>query len=137
MIDTARARAMIEAIWNDGALQLIDELYAENFVGHDPQNPIQGRDAFRDWVMEARAAVPDFHINLHETVTEGDMTVTRWTASGTFAIDWRELPATGKAFVISGITMSKFDEGKIVEGWANTDNLGMLQQLGVVPETAS
>jgi len=87
--------------------------------------------------METRTIVPDFHINLHETITEGDLSVTRWIASGTQAKEWRGIPATNKAFVISGMTMSKFEGDKIVESWVNTDNLGMLQQLGIVPETAS
>lgn len=136
MIDTARARAMIEAIWNDGDLDAIDELYAENFVGHDPQNPLQGREAMRAWVIEARTNVRDIHINLHETITEGDISVTRWTVSGTFAADWRSMPITGKTFVVPGMTMSKFEGDKVVESWIHTDNLGMLQQVGIVPEMA-
>lgn len=136
MIDIDRARTMVTAIWNDGDLDAIDELYAENFVGHDPQNPVQGRAGMKQWVADTRDMIPDFHINLHETIAEGDISVTRWTASGTHRKEWRGIPATNKTFVVSGMTMSKFDGDKIVESWLNADNLGMLQQLGVVPEMA-
>lgn len=137
MIDTDRVLALVDRIWNEGDLDAIDELYAENFAGHDPQNPLQGRDAMRAWVQEARSVVPDFHINLHETISEGDISVTRWTVSGTQRKEWRGMPPTGKAFVITGMTMSKFDGDKIVESWVNADNLGMLAQLGVIPAEAS
>lgn len=138
MFDADHIRSKVLALWNDGDLDVIDEIYAENFVSHDPQNPIQGRAEMRTWVKEAMAMAPDFHIELHETISEGDIGVTRWTVAGTHTNDWREIPATGKHFVVTGITMSKFsDDGKIVESWANADNLGMLQQLGIVPQLAT
>ncbi len=136
MIDIERARSLVNAIWNDGNLDAIDALYAANFVGHDPHNPIQGIAGMKQWVEETRNTMPDFHINLHESIVEGDVGVTRWTASGTHRNEWRGIPATNKTFVVSGMTMSKFDGDKIVESWVNADNLGMLQQLGIVPDMA-
>lgn len=137
MIDTDRARALVDDIWNNGNLDAIDELYGENFAGHDPHNPIQGRGGMRAWVMETRSVVPDFHIKLHETVSEGDISVTRWTATGTQANEWRGIPASNKTFVISGMTMSRFDGGTIAESWVAADDLGMLTQIGVIPDMAS
>lgn len=134
MMDIDRARSLVEALWNEGDFDVIEELYADNFVGHDPHNPIQGRGGMRQWVEDTRRVMPDFHINLHETLTDGDMSVTRWTASGTQRGEWRGIPATNKTFVVTGMTMSKFDDDKIVESWVNADNLGMLQQLGIIPQ---
>lgn len=136
MIDAERARALLEEIFNQGNLDAIDELYTENFVGHEPQNPIQGREALKAWVQELRRVSPDFHMNLHETLVDGDMAATRWTVTRTHAADWRGMPATNRPYVVSGITMSKFSGGKIAESWVNADNLGMLQQLGIVPQFA-
>ncbi len=133
MIDVAHVQSLVDELWNNHNLDVIDELYAENFVGHDPHNPRQGRDGMREWVKEAWAGSSDFHINLHETFAEGDMAVSRWTATGTHDGDWLDIPATGEHFVVTGITMSKFHDGKIVESWVNADNLGMLQQLGIIP----
>lgn len=138
MIDADRTRSMILSLWNHGDLDVIDELYAENFVGHDPQNPLHGRAEVRAWVEEALEVIPNFHIELHEQIAEGDMAATRWTAAGTHAKDWRGMPTSGKEFVVTGITISKFaSDGKIVESWANADDLGALQQLGIVPQLAS
>jgi len=95
---------------------------------------MQGRAGVLAWYEGVKSLSPDFHIDLHETVTEGDTAVTRWTASGTATGEWRGIPPTGKPFVITGMTMSKFSDGKIVESWANGDDLGLLQQLGLVPE---
>ncbi len=136
MIDVARVRTLITELYNEGNLDVIDELFAENFSGHDPQNPIEGREGMREWVQEIRRISPDIHLNLHETVAEGDMTATRWTFSGTHSAEFRGIPATNLPYVISGMTMSKFSEGKVVESWIQADNLGMLQQIGVVPQMA-
>lgn len=137
MIDVARTRALIDEIWNKRNLEAIDDIYAENFVGHDPQNPIEGRDGMREWIEEVIHISPDFHINLHETVAEGDVAVTRWTASGTHSSEWKGIPPTNRPYVVTGMTMSKFSDGLIVESWVNTDNLGMLQQLGIIPQVAT
>lgn len=136
MIDIDRTRDLLDAIWNQRHLGAVDELYAENFVGHDPQNPLQGRDGVKGWVEETMTVAPDFHLDLHETIAEGDMAVTRWTASGTQRGEWRGIPPTNKSFVVTGMTMSKFVDGRIVESWSNSDTLGVLQQLGIVPEMA-
>ena len=136
MIDTERARALVEAIWNGKDMDAIEELFAENYVGHDPQNPVRGTAEVRAWVEGTLDVGPDFHINIHEMITSGDVSASRWTASGTQRKEWRGIPPTNKAFVMTGITMSKWDGDKVVESWVNADNLGMLQQLGIVPEMA-
>ncbi len=134
MIDIARVRDLIDAIWNRDDLDAIDQLFGENFVSHNPQNPIEGPDGFRAWYHEVKKWSPDFHINLHETVVQDDLVATRWTASGTDSGPFRSMTPTGKHYVVTGMTLSKFSDGKIVESWVNMDDLGLLQQLGVVPE---
>jgi predicted ester cyclase len=61
---------------------------------------------------------------------------TRWTAAGTQDGELMGMPASGKQVVVSGITIDRFEDGMIVEGWTSRDTLGMMQQLGLVPETA-
>lgn len=136
MIDTQRVRSLILALWNEGDTDAIDELYAKKYVGHDPHNPLHGPGDVREWHDEVKASAPDFHIEIHDMVAEGDIGVSRWTASGTDTGGWQGMPATGKSWTVTGMTMSKFEDGKIVESWANADNLGLMQQIGLVPETA-
>lgn len=137
MIDIARTKARIESLWNDGDLDVIDDLYADNFVGHDPQNPMQGKDDVRSWYNEVKTSAPDVHLNLHETIASGDVLASRWTVSGTDTGGYRGVPPTNKTWLITGLTMSKFHDGKIVESWAVSDNLGLMQQMGLVPETSA
>jgi predicted ester cyclase len=61
--------------------------------------------------------------------------VTRWTARGTHQGETEEMgPATGKRMEITGLSMERFSEGKVAESWDNYDALGMMQQLGMIPE---
>lgn len=136
MIDTTRVRSLVEALWNDDDMDAVEELYSDKYIGHDPQNPLHGKQGVREWHDEVKASAPDFHINIHETLVDGDLTVSRWTASGTDTGGWRGAPATQQSWTITGMTMSKYEDGKIVESWANADNLGLMQQMGMVPEVA-
>ena len=67
---------------------------------------------------------------------EGNMVATRWTGRGTHTGELMGIPPTGKQVTVVGITISRVEDGKVVEEWTNWDTLGMLQQLGVVPELA-
>lgn len=135
----SRAQRMIDMLgrlWDEGDLDIIDDLYTENYVSHSPHNPLQGRAEVRAWVQEVLRAFPDFHINFHESIEQGDMMAVRWTASGTHRSDFRNIPATNKTVVIPGISISTFSGDQVAETWISLDDLGMMQQLGVVPEFA-
>lgn len=123
-------------LWDEGDLDLIDELYTENHVIHNPNNPLKGRSEVRAWVKEVLKAFPDFHVNFHEWVEQGDVMSARWTASGTHRGDFRQIPATGKTVVVAGISFSKFSGDRLAETWMALDDLGMMQQLGAIPEFA-
>jgi len=85
---------------------------------------------------ELRAAQPDLHIDVHEMVIEGDPCASRWTMGATAANEFRGLPATGKTYVMTGMTFSKLEGDRVVEEWTNYDLLGALQQVGIIPEMA-
>ena len=132
----SRAEKTIELLgrlWDDGDLDVIDELYTENYVSHSPQNPLQGREEMRDWARQVLRAFPDFHINFHEWIEQVDMVAVRWTASGTHRGDFRGVPATNKTVVIPGMSYSKYSGNMLAESWIAMDDLGMMQQLGVIP----
>ena len=135
----SRAERTIELLgrlWDEGDLDVIDELYTEHHVSHSPHNPLKGRAEVRAWVKEVVKAFPDFHIDFHEWIEQGDLVSTRWTASGTHQGEFRNIPATGKTVVIAGISFSKYSGNQLAETWIAVDDLGMMQQLGVVPEFA-
>jgi steroid delta-isomerase-like uncharacterized protein len=85
------------------------------------------------YVAALRDAFPDVHITIEDQVAEGDRVVTRWTARGTHTGAFQGIPPTGKRGSMTGIDINRFADGKVVECWTNADDLGLLQQLGVIP----
>jgi steroid delta-isomerase-like uncharacterized protein len=129
-------RLLIE-IWNQGKLDAADELIAAEAVNHDPGNPFadeKGPAAYKKLVGMYLEAFPNTTFTVRDQIEEGDKVVTRWTAKGTHKGALMGVPATGKDVEINGISIDRFENGKVVEAWSNWDSLGMLQQLGVVPK---
>lgn len=131
----ALVRRLIDEVWNQGKLAMTDELVAPNFATHDPGSPDFGRgpQAVKQGVSLYRNAFPDIRFTIEDMVAEGDKVVTRWTASGTHKGELSGIPPTGKKTTVTGVTISRFAGGKIVETWSNWDTLGLMQQLGVAP----
>ena len=130
----ALSRRFIEEVWNNKNLEVIDELVAPDQVDHalPPGLPpgIDGNKAFIGMFMNA---FPDVKIVVEDQVAEGDMVVTRWRATGTHTGELMGIPPTGKKVTVTGIDINRFSGGKDVEHWGQFDQLGMMQQLGVVP----
>ncbi len=129
------AGRVLEEPWA-GNLGTIDELIAPEFVGHNPpaREPILGPDGFREFVERYRSAYPDVRVMVDAQLAEGDRVVTRWTAQGTHRGELMGIGPTGREVTVHGITISRISGGKVVESWSNWDALGMLVQLGAVPE---
>jgi predicted ester cyclase len=83
------------------------------------------------------SAFPDGAITVDDQIAEGDTVATRWTGRGTHQGELMGIPPTGKQVTVAGLSYTKFKSGKMVESWANWDTLGMLQQIGAVPATAT
>lgn len=121
----------------EGKLGVIDELVAPDYVGHDPAQPeMHGPEGIKQFITGYLAGFPDGRITIDGQLAEGDMVATRWTGRGTHQGELMGIPPTGKQVTVSGITISRVKNGKVVEEWSNWDTLGMLQQLGVVPAMA-
>jgi steroid delta-isomerase-like uncharacterized protein len=131
-------RRLNDEAWNQGSLDVVDELIAEDFVGIVIGGPeqIRGPHAFREFVAMYRKAFPDLSISIDQQIAEGDTVVTRWTATGTHQGDLMEMPATGKQAITAGININRIAGGKLVEGWGLFDMLGLLQQIGAIPTVA-
>jgi steroid delta-isomerase-like uncharacterized protein len=134
----ALIRRYNDEFWGKGDESLLEELFAENLVDHNPAgNDLPpGREGMRQALANFRTAFPDLTTSLEHLIAEGDKVVLRWRARGTHEGDLMGIPATGKQVTLSGIDILRIEKGKIAERWAEYDNLGLLQQLGVVPEMA-
>jgi len=131
--NTTVASRWYEEVFNAGNLALIDELFAPNFVDHDPSNPLPGLEGVRQLVSMYRGAFPDLHLTIEDEITEGDKVVTRFTGRGTHKGPLMGIPPTGKRVTITAIDILRFEHGRIAEHWGNQDLLGMMRQLGVIP----
>ena len=121
----------------EGNLGVIDELIASDYVVHDPAQPeARGPEGVKEFVRTYLTGFPDGRITVDDQLAEGDLVATRWTGRGTQNGELMGIPPTGKQVTVSGLTISRVKDGKIVEEWSNWDTLGMLRQLGVVPEMA-
>ena len=124
-----------EQAWNLGNLAVLDELVAPNYINHNPAMPglPPGPAGLKPIFTAFRQAFPDIYFTIEDQIAEGDLVVTRWTMRGTQQGELMGVPPTGKQVSVTGIETERLADGKIVEHWLNVDQLGMLQQLGVVP----
>ena len=122
-------------LWNaDKSLDVVDEIVDENFVSHStPPGLPPGREGVRIWSTIFRNAFPDMRATADDVIVEDDKVVERFTASGTFKGEFMGIPPTGKSGSTTGINIFRVANGKIVEHWGNSDDLGMMQRLGVIP----
>ena len=125
-------RRWIEGV-NQGNLEVLDELCVPDFVYHNASQTMQGLEAFKQVLSMYLAAIPDLHLTLEDVIAEGDRVVTRQTYRGTHQGNLMGIPPTGKHVTLTGMAITRIASGNVVEQWANNDDLGLLQQLGVVP----
>lgn len=131
-------RRSFEELWNKGNLSLADELFTPNYAHHDPSTPDFGRgpESERKRATVYRTAFPDLQLTIEDIIAEGQTVMARWSCRGTHKGDLSGIAPTGKQVTISGVSVARFTGGKMVEGWVNWDALGLMQQLGVVPQLA-
>lgn len=125
---------VFKEVWNQGKLDVIDDIFAADYIFHEPAGDILGPEGFKQFVTMYRTAFPDIQFTIEDQIAEADMVVTRWTAISTHKGELMGIPPTGLQSTSTGIGISRIAGGKIVESWGNWDALGMWQQLGVIPK---
>jgi steroid delta-isomerase-like uncharacterized protein len=123
-------------IFNQANLDLVDEIYAPDCVLHDPTMPedIRGVEGVREFYDMYRSAFPDTEITIEDQLAEGNKVATRWTGRGTHQGELMGVPASGNRVEFAGMTIDRIEGGKIAEEWDNYDALGLMQQIGAIPE---
>jgi steroid delta-isomerase-like uncharacterized protein len=130
----AIARRSWEEVANQKNLDLIEELFAPDLVWHEPDREIQGYEQAKQYMSKFFGAFPDINVTVDDVIAEGDKVVTRYTGRGTHQGEAEDFgPPTGRQIEFQGISIYRFEGGKIVEEWALFDNLRILQQLGLLP----
>ena len=131
--ENVKAQEHLAGNINDGNVDVAVEAFAENAVDHDPapdQGP--GREGFRSFWMTLTAGFPDAHIEPRHEVVDDEHVVVAYTLTGTHDGEFNGVAATGRKVEINGIQIGRFENGKIVERWGSSDELGIMQQIGAV-----
>jgi steroid delta-isomerase-like uncharacterized protein len=127
--------SFIDALFTKGDLGAVDEYLAEEFVNHDPPMGVPAdREGMRQAGAMFRAAFPDWHSDQGLLVGEGDLVIEQFTASGTQQGEIFGVPPSGRTVSLPGINIWRLRDGHIVERWGRLDELGLLRQLGLVPQ---
>jgi steroid delta-isomerase-like uncharacterized protein len=130
----ALVRRIFEEVWQEGNVDAIDEYYAADVVNHGaPPDLPPSREGFKVYAGMLTSAFPDADITIEDQVAEGDRVVTRWSSKGIHTGEFFGIPATGKQVTVTGIVIERIAGGKVAEIWAEFDQMGLMQQLGVVP----
>jgi steroid delta-isomerase-like uncharacterized protein len=124
-----------EEVWNQGKLEVLDELLAPDYVNHSsslPDSP-PGPAGVKPIVTAMRTAFPDLHYAIEQLVLGADAVAVRVRMTGTHRGDFFGIAPVHKRFEVTQTNIERFRDGKIVEHWRNTDELALFRQLGLVP----
>ena len=132
----AGQRRVWEEAFGKGNLEVIDELFAPSYSFKSPLGiDIKGAEGFKQNLAMMRSAFPDMNISIDDMLAVDEKVVTRFTMKGTFTGEMMGIPPTGKDISVSGIVITRWENGKEVQAWESIDTLGWYQQLGITPPT--
>jgi steroid delta-isomerase-like uncharacterized protein len=129
-------RRYVEAL-NKQDLAGAFEFLAPDFVWHGTSVfPDMDLAGVKQLYTALFTAFPDAHSVLEDLIAEGDKVVARFSMRGTHQGDFMGIPPTGKQISMTGIWIDRIEDNRVVEGWGNTDDLGLMQQIGAIPQMA-
>ncbi len=133
-------RRCIEEGWNNGNMSIFDQYYAPNYTYQNSAFPqARNLDGVKKVLTQIRSSYPDFRFTIEEMIAEGDKVAARLTFRGTDkggSVTFGT-PSTGKKVAMPLVSISRFSGDKVVEDWALQDNMGLMQQLGVIPKAGA
>lgn len=128
------ARRYVEAMWNEGEVDTMDDVLTEHQVYHDPtgsgEEPLS---EFKEFISGYHETFPDLHFEVGRYIQEDDYVAFWRRMTGTHEGTFMGIESTGQSINIMGINVVRIGSGKIAERWANFDIFGLLQQLGYDP----
>jgi steroid delta-isomerase-like uncharacterized protein len=130
--NTQTQKKMGEAI-NNGRLEDFRQIFAPDVLDHDAA-PDQGKgpEGFIQFFSGLRSSFPDLAVAIDHTVADEDNISIAYTLTGTHKGDFMGVPATGERIKARGLQIARFENGKIVERWGSSDELGILKQIGAL-----
>jgi steroid delta-isomerase-like uncharacterized protein len=123
----------VEDVWNGHDLDAVDELVSTHYVNHAATTEEYRHGGARhiwEWVL---SVFPDHHFQVEDAAADGQTVAILGTMTGTHEGELMDVAPTGKRVSVRQSHWFRVEEGKLTEHWAVRDDLGMLQQLGVLP----
>jgi predicted ester cyclase len=128
------AQNLIEKGFNQKDLTAFEAYFSTSLKDHAlPPGVPEGFEGRKIFYSAFLSAFPDLHVHIEDSFAEGDRLVTRWSAHGTHDGELMGIPPTGKQISVGGTAIDRFENGKSVEHWEVFDQVGLMQQLGVIP----
>lgn len=129
-----RLNAAIES----GDFQAFEEVFAPGAIDHDPApGQMPGPEGFRQFFTELRTAFPDLKVSVEKMIADAEYVALAYTITGTHQGRFLGFAPTGKQMRARGVEIGKFAHGQLIERWGSSDQLGILQQLGLVPSPSA
>jgi predicted ester cyclase len=135
MSNSEQIEAVVRACFENasrGNFDALDGIVAPNYVLHPEE--VRGADGLREMVERYRSALSGLRVTIDQQFSQGDYVATRITITGRHDGDLMGTPPTGKDVSFTGITISRCEDGRIAEEWELTDTVGLLGQVGALPE---
>jgi steroid delta-isomerase-like uncharacterized protein len=109
------------------------ELLANDCRYHDPVFPslTSGAENIKNHIQTCRNGFPDLTFTIDDTIAERNEVVAHWTGTGTHKGQFLGMPPTNKKASVTGTSIFRIEDGKIVEEWANWNLMSMMEQLGI------
>jgi len=130
----AVVRRFVDEIFVAGRKDAVDELVADGFVGHSWPSNGDAKAALKAAIDRVGAGLSDPRFEIEDLVAEGDLVAARLTASATQTGEFMGLPPSGKRYTIEEIHLFRVRDGRVVEHWHQFDQLGLMRQLGAMPQ---
>jgi predicted SnoaL-like aldol condensation-catalyzing enzyme len=135
----ALVASFFQKVWNEGDFDYLNEIYDPGFKIHilwfnlaaggpmESEGIEPAANVIRGW----REGFPDIQVTVEDQIAEGDLVASRHLSTATHTNEFQGMAPTGKTATMTGTTLTRVKDGKIVEAWTSWDVLGMMQQLGV------
>ena len=130
-------RRFIEEIFVKGNVDAVDKLVTHDFVPHSGPSVAPGTDSLKQAVKRVFAGLTGVSMKIEDMISQDDKVAVRLTAHATHNGDFMGLPATGKEYTISETHIFHMRDGKVAEHWRDADMLGLMRQLGALPEPST
>ncbi|MGD8766107.1 MAG: ester cyclase [Desulfobacteraceae bacterium] len=124
---------LILEVWSQGDMALLAEIVAPDFLDHTTTGDVSGSENFKNLVVAFRTAFPDIKLSINDMIAEGDKVMARWAALGTHKGEFLGNAASDNHISITGVHIYRLTNEKLVERWGNWDQLGLMQQIGIIP----